>query len=163
ICSRLDFLPLAIELAAARSRLLSPSELLDRLSSSLEFLIGGPRDLDRRQQTLRATIEWSYNLLEPAERELLTRLAVFAGGLTLTAAEQVCHATLNQLESLADKSLIVRREAAGEARFWLLETFREYALERLDAEHGVEQACEEYSAYYLAFARERVAEVDRGE
>jgi predicted ATPase/peroxiredoxin len=163
ICSRLDFLPLAIELAAARSRLLSPSELLDRLSSSLEFLIGGPRDLDRRQQTLRATIEWSYNLLEPAERELLTRLAVFAGGFTLTAAEQVCHATLNQLESLADKSLIVRREAAGEARFWLLETIREYALERLDAEHGVEQACEEYSAYYLAFARERVAEVDRGE
>jgi predicted ATPase/DNA-binding SARP family transcriptional activator/peroxiredoxin len=162
ICSRLDCLPLALELAAARSRLLSPDELLGRLEDRLELLTGGPRDLAARQRTLRATIEWSYELLVPEERRLLTRLAVFVGGCSLEAAERVCGASLDQLESLVDKNLVRRRETAGEGRFWMLETVREYALERLEAEHAVEDVCQAYSDYYLGLATQRVAELDQG-
>ena len=163
ICVQLDCLPLALELAAARSRLLSPAELLRRLEHRLELLTGGPADLAARQQTLRATLEWSYELLDRDEQRLLARLAVFAGGCTLDAAERVCGASLEQLESLVDNSLLRRRESAGEGRFWMLETVREYALERLEAEHALEAVCEAYSGYYLTLARERVAEVDRGQ
>ena len=163
ICARLDCLPLALELAAARSRLLSSKELLRRLEHRLELLTGGPRDVASRQQTLRATIEWSYELLDIDEQQLFARLAVFTGGCTLEAAEQVCGASLEQMESLMDKNLLRRSETGAEVRFWMLETIREYALERLAAAAGVEEACRPYADYYLALARERVAEHDHGQ
>jgi predicted ATPase len=128
ICRRLDSLPLAIELAAARVKVLPPGELLARLDRRLPMLTGTRRDLPERQRTLRATIEWSYELLDPAEQRLFARLSVFAGGWMLAAAETVCEADLDTLGSLLDKSLI-RREGD---RFSMLETIREYALERLE-------------------------------
>ena len=117
ICRQLDGLPLAIELAAARSRHLTPEELLKRLHSQLHLLIGGARDLPERQQTMRTTIDWSYNLLSPAERLLFAHLAVFAGGCTLDAAEAICAEErdpqfLDRLASLIDKSLVRRRLAS---------------------------------------------------
>ena len=129
ICRRLDSLPLAIELAAARVKVLPPGELLTRLDRRLPVLTASRRDLPARQQTLRATIEWSYELCSAEEQELFARLAVFSGGFTLDAAEKVCDATLDTLEGLLDKSLI-RREGD---RFSMLETIREYAAERLEA------------------------------
>ena len=137
LCRRLDSLPLAVELAAARARLLSPAQILQRLSQRLDLLKGG-RDAEARQQTLRATIEWSYDLLTPEEQELFSRLAVFSGGCTLEAAEEVTHADLDTLQLLLDKSLI---RSSGE-RFWMLETIREYAAERLE-ESGEEDAVSE--------------------
>ncbi|MGO9750757.1 MAG: AfsR/SARP family transcriptional regulator [Solirubrobacteraceae bacterium] len=163
ICARLDCLPLVVELAAARSRLLSCEELLTRLEHRLDVLTGGPRDLASRQQTLRATIEWSYDLLDPGEQQLFARLAVFTGGCTLEAAEQVCGASLDQIESLIDQNLLRRSETTGEGRFWMLETIREYALERLAVTTGVEEACQPYADYYVALARQRVAEHDHGQ
>ena len=127
LCSRLDNLPLALELAATRVAVLSPEQLLDRLSKRLDLLKAG-RGVDPRQQTLRATIEWSYDLLDEEERLLFERLSVFRGGCTLEAAEEVCDADVDTLESLIDKSLLRRQ---GE-RFWMLETIREYAVERLE-------------------------------
>ena len=127
LCRRLDNLPLAIELAAARTSVLSPAQILSRLGQRLD-LLKGDRDKHARQQTLRMTIEWSYDLLAPAERQLFARLAVFRGGCTLESAEQVAAADLDVLQALVDKSLL---RHAGE-RFWMLETIREYALERLD-------------------------------
>ncbi|MBA2361618.1 MAG: hypothetical protein H0V79_11940, partial [Actinobacteria bacterium] len=126
LCRALDNLPLALELAAARASVLSPRQILERLSDRLDLLKGG-RDADPRQQTLRATIEWSYELLDEEERRLFTRLAVFRGGCTLEAAEHVADADLDVLQSLVDKSLLRH----SEERFWMLETIREYALERL--------------------------------
>ena len=126
LCRRLDSLPLAVELAAARTRALSPPQILERLAQRLDLLQGG-RDADPRQQTLRATIEWSYDLLTEPERQLFRRLSVFAGGSTLEAAEAVCDAELDLLQSLVDKSLL--RFSA--ARYWQLETIREYASEQL--------------------------------
>jgi predicted ATPase len=128
ICLRLDCLPLAIELAAARTKALSPQQILVRLEQRLPLLTGGPRDAPQRQKTLRATIEWSYELLSAVEQSLFVRLAAFAGGCTLEAAEAICDADLDLLQSLVDKSL-VRHTGA---RFWMLETIREYAEERLD-------------------------------
>ena len=117
ICDRLDRLPLAIELAAARCKALSPEQILDRLSESLDGLRGG-RDADRRQQTLRATIEWSYNLLSDEEQQLFRALSVFRGGCTVEAAEAVCDADIDTLQSLVEKSLLrFTRE-----RYWMLET-----------------------------------------
>ncbi len=130
ICRRLDGLPLAIELAAARVALLSPDELLTRLDKRLPLLASRSRDAPARQQTLRATIEWSYELLEPTEQELFSRLAVFRGSFALEAAESICGADLDVLESLVVKSL-VRRLATG--RLLLLDTIREYAVELLEA------------------------------
>lgn len=133
ICERLDGLPLAIELAAGWIRTLAPGELLRRLDASLPLLTGGPRDLPARQQTLRATLEWSFDLLDKHEQDDLARLAVFAGGCTLEAAEAVSGTTLERLSSLVDHHLVVRHLAPGGSRYSLLETVRELALEQLDA------------------------------
>jgi predicted ATPase len=127
LCGRLDDLPLALELAAARTSLLSTEQLLERLGDRLDLLRGGP-DVETRQQTLRATIEWSYELLEPEERRLLAALSVFRGGWTLEAAEQVAGAGLEFMQSLVDKSLIRRWESG---RFGMLETIREFGAEQL--------------------------------
>ena len=127
VCARLDSLPLALELAAARTKALSPAQILERLSGRLDLLKGG-RDADPRQQTLRATIEWSYELLTPEEQKLFARLSVFAGGCTLEAAEEVVDADLDTLQSLVEKSLL----RFTDSRYWMLETIREYAGERLE-------------------------------
>jgi predicted ATPase len=150
ICARLDGLPLAIELAAARVKVLSPSSMLTRLASRLQLLTGGARDLPQRQQTLRAAIDWSYDLLNPAEQKLFRRLSVFVGGCTLEGAEAVCDTKgdldldlLDAMASMVDKSLVQQVEQAkGESRFVMLETIREYALEKLEVsgEAGVDQA-----------------------
>jgi predicted ATPase len=133
ICRRLDGLPLAVELAAARVKILQPRELLARLEKRLPILSGGPRDLPDRQRTLRATIDWSYQLLQAAERDLFTQLAVFVGGFTLEAAEAVTGASLDGLAALLDQSLLRAQESPdGERRFSMLETIREYAVEKLE-------------------------------
>ena len=138
LCERLDRLPLALELAAARTKLLTPDALLERLGSRLD-LLRGTRDADPRHATLRATIAWSYDLLSPDEQRLLARLSVFAAGCTLESAEAVCDADLETLGSLLDKSLLRRRTGAlGEERFWLLETIREFAWERLEGSGELE-------------------------
>ena len=130
---RLDGLPLAIELAAARVKLLGPEQLLERIAQRLDLLKGG-RDAEERHATLRATIAWSYDLLDDDEQQLFARLAVFRGGCVLGAAEAVCDADLETLASLLDKSLVRRRtDANGNERFWMLETIREFARERLEA------------------------------
>ena len=131
LCARLENLPLALELAAARIRLFTPEQLLERLSSRLDLLQGG-RDAEARQRTLRATIEWSHELLDAEERALFRLLSVFSGGCTYEAAEEVCGATPELLQSLIDKSLLRRREAEFGPRYWMLETVREYASEKLD-------------------------------
>ncbi len=161
ICVRLDGLPLAIELAAARSRMLAPQAMLDRLSSRLKALTGGSRDLPARQQTLRNAIDWSYDLLEEGEKALFARLAVFSGGWTLEAAEAVCGEDLpfdmlTGLESLLDKSLIRQAEGASdEPRFTMLETIREYAAEKL--EHSRQAGSTHHRhAEFLAGLAERV-------
>jgi predicted ATPase/class 3 adenylate cyclase/DNA-binding CsgD family transcriptional regulator len=141
ICARLDGLPLAIELAAARTRLLSPEALLSRLGRSLDLLAGGRRDLPVRQQTLRSAIAWSYDLLSEAEQRLFRRLSVFVGGFTLEAADAVANAAgdlaidvLDGVESLVANSLVrIDQVVAGEPRFGLLETIREFGLEQLEA------------------------------
>ena len=158
ICYRLDGLPLAIELAAARIRLLPPQAMLQRLTSRLRLLTGGPRDLPERQQTLRGAITWSYDLLEADEQALFRRLAVFVGGFALDAVETVCNGSgnramdvLDAVESLVGKSLL--REAAGaedDPRFSMLETIREYALERLDAGGEKEAVRRLHAEHYLA-------------
>jgi tetratricopeptide (TPR) repeat protein len=127
ICRRVDGLPLAVELAAARIRTLTPAALRERLSSRLGVLTGGPRDLPARQQTLRETLDWSAGLLTDRERAVFARLAVFAGGATLAAAEAVCDADVDTLAALVDHHLVRRTEGAGEPRLGLLETIREYA------------------------------------
>jgi predicted ATPase/class 3 adenylate cyclase len=132
ICQRLDGLPLAIELAAARVRLLPPVDMLARLERTLPLLTGGARDAPSRQRTLRATIDWSYDLLTDDERRLFRTLAVFAGGCDLEAVETVCAGDLDVLESLVQKSLVRRRRGVGgSARFLMLATVREYAEELL--------------------------------
>jgi predicted ATPase/class 3 adenylate cyclase len=150
LCARLDDLPLALELAAARTSLLSTAQLLDRLGSRLDLLRGG-RDAETRQQTLRATIEWSYELLEPEERRLLAALSVFRGGWTLDAAERACDADLDILESLVDKSLVRRWESG---RFGMLETIREYADEQLERAGEAEQARRRHAEYFLELAED---------
>jgi predicted ATPase/DNA-binding SARP family transcriptional activator len=154
LCTGLDGIPLAIELAAARAKLLTPAALLERLGSKLELLAAGPRDLPARQQTLRATIDWSYELLDDRERGLFARLAVFVGGCTLEAAEAVGGGggVLENLASLVDKSLIRLRSVGSESRFWLLRTMREYALEKLGASGEEAEMRRRHLAHYLALA-----------
>jgi predicted ATPase/class 3 adenylate cyclase len=147
LCLALDNLPLALELAAARVSVLSPAQILDRLSGRLDLLKGG-RDADPRQQTLRATIEWSHELLTSHDQRLFARLAVFVGGWTLAAAEEVVDASLDGLESLVDKSLIRRVDE----RFRMLETIREYASERLQASGEAEDLRRRQAEYFLALA-----------
>jgi predicted ATPase/class 3 adenylate cyclase len=147
LCSRLDNLPLALELAATRIAVLSPEQLLDRLSERLELLKAG-RGVDPRQQTLRATIEWSYDLLDAAERRLFERLSVFHGGCTLEAAEEICEADIDTLQSVIHKSLLRRQ---GE-RFWMLETIREYAAERVEQRGEAEALADRHADYFVALA-----------
>jgi predicted ATPase/DNA-binding SARP family transcriptional activator len=156
ICLRLDGLPLAIELAAARSRVLAPQELLKRLERRLAILTGGPRDLPARQQTLRATIDWTYQLLGPAERQLFEQFALFIGGATLAATEAICSVgdaePLDVLEQLLDKSLLQRDDTSGQPRYLLLETVREYALERFDQRADVQPMRQRHAEFFLDVA-----------
>jgi non-specific serine/threonine protein kinase len=147
ICARLDRLPLALELAATRVKVLSKSQLLTRLEQRLSLLGGGGRDLPARQATMRAAIAWSYDLLSEREQRLFARLGVFAGSFELEAAEQICEATLDELQSLVDKSLL-REGDSG--RFFLLETTREYALEQLDASEDQDDVRARHARWYFA-------------
>jgi predicted ATPase len=169
ICRRLDGLPLAIELAAARVRLLPPQALLPRLGQELSLLTSGARDLPERQRTLRSTLDWSYGLLPASEQVLFARLGVFAGPFSLPAAEAVGAGSpdpgqakepapvLETLGSLVDSSLVQADTRGGEPRFALLETIREYALERLGDGDWV-QAHDRHAAYFLALAEPAAAE-----
>jgi predicted ATPase/class 3 adenylate cyclase len=151
LCRRLDDLPLAIELAAARARLFSVEQLLDRLGERLDLLTAG-RDADPRQRTLGATIQWSYDLLDPREQELFRRLSVFAGSCSLEAAESVCDADPDTLQSLLDKSLVRRREGSAEPRYWMLETIREFAAARLDETPEARAVRRRHADYFLQIA-----------
>ena len=174
ICRKLDGLPLAIELAAARVKLFPPWALLDRLDRRLQVLAGGARDLPERQQTLRDTVAWSYDLLDNDEQALFLRLAAFAGGCSLEAAGTVCSPgadrpeesdVLETLASLVDNSLVVSRSEAserpedGEPRFLMLETIREYAAERLRSSGEAEEMHRAHALYYLALAEATQPEV----
>jgi predicted ATPase len=171
ICARLDGLPLAIELAAARVRVLPPEALLARLASGLQLLTGGARDADARQQTMRATIAWSEHLLAPEEQVLFRRLAVFVGGCMLEAAEAICAAPegvaplaldlLAGLSTLVEHSLVEPREEGGEPRFGLLQVIREYALERLQASGEAEVLRRAHAEALLALAERAEPELTR--
>jgi predicted ATPase/serine/threonine protein kinase len=162
ICTRLDGLPLAIELAAARVKVLSPAAMRTRLASRLQLLTGGARDLPQRQQTLRAAIDWSYDLLSAAEQKLFQRLSVFVGGCTLEAVEAVCNTKLDLdldlldgMASMVDKSLLQKVEQANaESRFVMLETIREYAREKLQATSEEAPTRRAHAAYCLVMAEE---------
>jgi predicted ATPase/class 3 adenylate cyclase len=173
LCRRLDGLPLALELAAARLRLLTPAALLERLDHALDVLVSGSRDSAERQRTLRATIEWSHSLLEEPDQRLFRRLAVFAGGCTLADVESVCGAgggtCLDELESLVDKALVHPDPQSDRLR--LLETIREFAGERLAAAGETSELAAKHARRYAAVAREiregvegdaQVASVERG-
>jgi predicted ATPase len=153
ICDRLDRLPLAIELAAARVKLLPPAKLLERLDQRLPLLTGGARDAPERQQTLRATIAWSHDLLSDGERALFERLAVFPGGCTLEAAEAVTDADLDTLQSLVERNLVREQDGPdGEPRYVMLETIREFALERLEERPDAEELRRRLGGYLAAVA-----------
>jgi predicted ATPase len=170
ICIRLDGLPLAIELAAARLRLLSPQAMLARLDHSLPLLTGGARDLPRRQQTLRATIAWSYDLLTPAEQRLFQYLSVFVGGCSLDTVEALCQVleadwpaginVLDALESLLAMNLLRPVDgAAAEPRYLMLETIREYGLEQLDARGETPILRRHHAEYFLKYVEQADAKL----
>jgi predicted ATPase len=168
ICVRLDGLPLAIELAAARIKMLPPHALLTRLSQALKVLVGGAKDLPERQQTLRATIEWSYDLLSEGEKGLFWRMAPFSGGRTLEAVEQVCNAdgdlqvdVLDGITSLVDKSLMYTVDGVGgrEPRYWMLETIHEYAREKLQESVEGEHIRRQHALYFMRLAEEAEVEL----
>ena len=173
ITARLDGLPLAIELAATRTKVLTPEQILSRLKRRLSLLTSGPRSLPERQRTLRATIAWSYDLLDPVEQRLFARLSVFTGGWTLESAEAVCDPeelgldTLDGLASLVDKSLIRRVEPPGRpSRFSMLETIREFAQERLEASGDLEPVRRRHAQHFLRLAGEaepHLTGADQGE
>jgi predicted ATPase len=148
ICDRLDHLPLALELAAARVKALTPAQILERLERSLPLLTGGARDAPERQRTLRATIGWSYDLLTPEEQLVFRSLSVFAGGTVLEAAEQICGADLDTMQSLVEKSLV----RFDEERYSLLETIREFASEQLAESDEAEELARRHAEYFLTFA-----------
>jgi predicted ATPase/class 3 adenylate cyclase/Tfp pilus assembly protein PilF len=167
ICVRLDGLPLAIELAAARIKMLPPKAMLQRLGTRLKLLTGGPRDLPERQRTLRATIEWSHALLDEGERILFSRLAVFSGGRTLEAIEAVCDPegnlpvdTFEGVSSLVDKSLLRQEEGpGGEPRFVMLETVHEFAREKSQESGEAEEIKRTHAQYFLTLAEEAFPEL----
>jgi len=166
ICVRLDGLPLAIELAAARIRVLTAQALLGRLENSLKLLTGGPKDAPNRQQTMRAAIAWSYELLNESEKLLLQHLSVFSGGCSLQAAEAVCNhpsaAELNLLDgimSLAGKSLLFHEESGEESRFRMLQVVREFALECLSATKGAAAIQRRHSEYFFKLSQEAEEEM----
>ncbi len=182
ICRRLDGLPLAIELAAARSKLLSPSAILARLTSRLQLLTRGARDLPERQQTLRSTIAWSYNLLNADEQTLFRRLAVFVDGGTLDAVQAICNSDgdesahsdaagfrasftiLDGLAVLVDQSLLRQEEQFDhEPRFMLLQTIREYALEQLEASGEAAAIREKHAHFYMGLAEQAEPQLTLGE
>jgi len=153
LCARLDHLPLAVELAAARTKLLAPDALLERIDRRLD-LLKGTRDADERHSTLRATIAWSHDLLDEDDQRLFRRLAVFRGGCTLETAEAVCHADLDTLASLLDKSLVRRRTGQlEEERFWMLETIKEFGRDQLDASGEAHEIGRSHAERMLALAR----------
>lgn len=161
VCHRLDGIPLAIELAAARVRSLSIEDINGKLDQRFRLLTGGPRTALPRQQTLRSLIDWSYDLLQENEKQLLARLSVFAGGFNLEAVEKVCEGgsveaweTLDLLTSLGDKSLLVYEERSGTARYRLLETVRAYGRERLNQFDETEEYCRRHADYYRQLAAE---------
>jgi predicted ATPase len=158
LCRALDNLPLAVELAAARAAVLTPRQILARLSGRLDLLKGG-RDADPRQQTLRATMEWSHDLLSPSEQALFVRMSVFAGGCTVDAAEAVAAADLDALQSLVDKSLLRHVDD----RFWMLESIRAYAAERLDQARETEELRRRHARYYLDLTKRLDAVLASGE
>ncbi len=154
ICRRVDGLPLAIELAAARCGLLSPGEIAQRLDDALGALGSGARDAPARQQTLRATIDWSHELLSDAEKQCFARFAVFAGGATVPAAETITHAGLDTLDGLAAKNLLIlRQDAHTRSRLGMLETIRAYAIERFASTADEQAIRERHYLHYLALAR----------
>ena len=155
LCAALDNLPLAVELAAARTDVLSPAQILDRLEGRLD-LFRGARDADARQQTLRAAIQWSHELLDEPEQMLFARLAVFAGGCTLDAAEEVAEAELDVLEALVQKSLVRH----SRERFWMLETIRQFALERLAEQDDAEALRRRLAEWFLALAERAEPHLD---
>jgi predicted ATPase len=158
LCGRLDNLPLALELAAARVSVLTPAKILERISQRLDLFRAG-RDADPRQQTLRATIAWSYELLSTDEQRLFAQMAVFRGGCTLEAAEEVVDANLDALQSLVDKSLLRH----SEERFWMLETIREYAQELLEGDGEGDAVRRRHADHYVALAELAYTErFDRG-
>jgi predicted ATPase/Tfp pilus assembly protein PilF len=155
ICARLDFLPLAIELAAARVKALSTPALLERLEHRLPLLAGGSRSAPERQRTLRATIAWSHDLLKPQEQDAFARLAVFAGGCTLDAAEEICGADIDAVASLVDKSLLRH----SDDRYWMLETIREFAADLLDQPDDRELLRDRHADFYLSFVQRAAPEL----
>ena len=166
VCYRLDGIPLAIELAAARAKVLPVEQIADRLNDSFRLLVAGSRTAMPRHRTLHATMDWSHELLSLEERALFRRLSVFAGGLTLEAAESVCTGggleqgeVLESLSHLVDKSLVIMREEGGEGRYRLLETVRQYAREKLSESGEAEQVRERHAGYYLALAEEAEPEL----
>jgi len=161
LCRRLDGIPLAIELAAARVRSLSPAELAERLDTRFRLLAGGPRTAVERHQTLRRAIDWSYDLLAEEERQIFRRLAVFAGGFLIGAAEQVINDegldaadVLDPLARLVDKSLLVAEDQDGVTRYQLLETIRQYAQDRLESSDEADLYHRRHAEYYATFATE---------
>jgi predicted ATPase/class 3 adenylate cyclase len=161
ICRRLEGLPLALELAAARIAVMSPPALLSRLSGRLAVLTGGAQDKDERQQTLRNTIEWSYDLLDATDQLLFRQLAVFVDGCRLDAIEIVCNfesgdvTAIDALQSLVDKSLVRNRpDLDGESRFWMLETIREYATERLRKSGEADVMARRHAGHFLELAEQ---------
>ena len=158
LCARLDSLPLGVELAAARTKALSPAQILERLSQRLDLLRGG-RDADPRQQTLRATIEWSHELLSPEEQQLFARLAVFAGGCTLDAAVEVADADVDMLQSLVEKSLL----RFSNERYWMLETIREYAAARLESAGERREVRHRHASFFQSLATQQRLQLTAGE
>ena len=155
LCAQLDELPLAVELAAARTVLFSPDQLLERLTQRLD-LFKGARDADPRQQTLRATIDWSYELLTAEEQLVFGKLSVFVSGCTFEAAEEVADADPDTLQSLLDKNLIRRRDTEDGPRFWMLETIRSYAVEKLELRDDAYETRRRHAEWCRQLARERL-------